>query len=156
MEDYIKFLGTAGARFVVAKQLRSSAGVFLHLNDKNIILDPGPGTLVRCAKSKPKIDVEKIDVIILTHAHIDHSNDVNIMIDAMTNGGLKKRGILFAPEDCLYRDNTVVLKYIKPFLVDIIVLKENQVYHNSELTFRTSVRHIHSVETYGIYLKKMI
>jgi hypothetical protein len=37
--DFIKFLGTAG--------------VYLRINGKNNILDPGPGTLVRCAKSKP-------------------------------------------------------------------------------------------------------
>jgi hypothetical protein len=30
--NYIKFLGTAGARVVVAKQLRSSAGTFIQLN----------------------------------------------------------------------------------------------------------------------------
>jgi len=95
-EDHIKFLGTAGARFVVARQLRASAGVFIKMKGSNIILDPGPGTLVRCAKSKPPIDIAALDAVILSHAHIDHTNDANILIDAMTGGGLKKRGILFA------------------------------------------------------------
>ncbi|HBQ28399.1 MAG TPA: MBL fold hydrolase, partial [Desulfotomaculum sp.] len=31
-ENFIKFLGTAGARFVVAKQLRSSGGTLISLN----------------------------------------------------------------------------------------------------------------------------
>lgn len=77
---------------MVARQLRSSAGTFIKCNGKSIILDPGLGTLVKCAKSKPKIDVTKIDTIFLTHSHIDHSNDVKVVIDAMTDGGLKKEG----------------------------------------------------------------
>jgi len=149
-KEFIKFLGTAGARFVVARQLRSSAGVFIAMKGKNIILDPGPGTLVRCAKSKPSIDVTKLDAIILTHAHIDHTNDVNILIDAMTSGGFKKRGILFAPNECINGENAVVLKYLREFMKDIIILEENQEYVLDDLTFSTSVKHQHPVETYGI------
>lgn len=58
---YIKFLGTAGGRFVVAKQLRSSAGTFISAKGKNVIVDPGPGTLVRSAASRPRIDVSKLE-----------------------------------------------------------------------------------------------
>ena len=148
--DFIKFLGTAGARFVVAKQFRSSAGVYIRMKEKNIILDPGPGTLVRCAKSKPAIDVTKLDAIILTHAHLDHSNDVNILIDAMTGGGLKRRGILFAPEECIHGDNAVVLTYLRDYLQDIVILRHNQRYNIDELSFSTSCKHQHQVETYGV------
>jgi len=148
--DLVKFLGTAGARFVVAKQLRSSAGVYIRMKDKNIILDPGPDTLVRCAKSKPAIDVTKLDAIILTHAHIDHSNDVNILIDAMTGGGLKRRGILFAPEECIHGDNAVVLPYLRDYAQDIVILRHNQKYSIDTVSFSTSGRHQHQVETYGV------
>jgi phosphoribosyl 1,2-cyclic phosphodiesterase len=148
--DHIKFLGTAGARFVVAQQLRFSAGVFLGLKGKAIILDPGPGTLVRCARSKPPIDVAGLDAVILTHAHIDHTNDVNILIDAMTGGGLKKRGVLLAPRECLDGDNAVVLKYLRAYLEDIVTLESEREYGIGDLTFSTSVRHQHPVETYGV------
>ncbi len=149
-DSFIKFLGTAGARFVVARQLRSSAGIFLKFQSKNIILDPGPGTLARCASSRPGIDASGLDAIILTHAHIDHSNDVNILIDAMTNGGINKKGVLFAPGECLNGENAVVLKYLRGFLEDILVLEENCEYSLGEVKFRTSVRLAHPVETYGI------
>jgi phosphoribosyl 1,2-cyclic phosphodiesterase len=152
-ENFIKILGTAGARIAVAKQLRSSAGTFIRYDGKNIILDPGPGTLVRCAKSKPKIDVTEIDAIILTHSHIDHSNDVNILIDAMTTGGLNRRGVLFAPDDCLNDENSVVLKYLRGFLEEIVVLKSQREYSFNGITFSTSRRHLHNVETYGIKFK---
>ena len=149
-EDYIKFLGTAGARFVVAKQLRSSAGVYVRIQDTGIIIDPGPGTLVRCAKSKPPIDVTKLDAIILTHAHIDHSNDANILVDAMTGGGLNRKGLLFAPEECIHGENAVVLPYVRGFLQDIVILKPHKRYSIGGVSFTTSMRHRHPVETYGI------
>jgi phosphoribosyl 1,2-cyclic phosphodiesterase len=149
-KDYLKFLGTAGARFVVAKQLRSSAGVYMRMKGANIVMDPGPGTLVRCAKSKPAIDVTKLDAIILTHSHIDHSNDTNILIDAMTGGGLSRKGLLFAPEECIRGENAVVLPYVRGFLEDIIILKPRGQYSVGAVSFTTSSRHQHPVETYGI------
>jgi ribonuclease BN (tRNA processing enzyme) len=149
-DNFVKFLGTAGARFVVAKQLRSSAGTFLRIHGKNVLIDPGPGTLVRLAKSRPKIEVTELDAIILTHMHIDHSSDVNVLIDAMTNGGLNRGGTLFTTAECLNGENAVVLKYLRGFLEDIVVLKENSEYRLGDMRFWTSFRHEHPAETYGI------
>ncbi len=146
----IKFLGTAGARFVVSRQMRYSAGVFIRSGGRNIIIDPGPGTLLRLAKSRPKIDVSGIDAVILTHSHIDHSNDVNVVIDGMTGGGLKKRGGLFAPADALGGGDAVILNYLKGFLENITALEPEGEYQTGGLKFRTSVRHIHAAETYGL------
>ena len=87
--DFIKFLGTAGARIVVSKQLRASGGMWYSLDGYNVLVDPGPGCLVRCISSKPKMDPMKLDAIILTHRHLDHAADVNVMIEAMTEGGFK-------------------------------------------------------------------
>ena len=147
-QDSIQFLGTAGTRFVVAKQLRSSAGTFIRYHGLNIMIDPGPGTLVKCVGAG--IDVTKLDAIILTHSHIDHSNDVNILIDAMTSGGLEKRGILFAPKEALDGDDRVILKYLRPFLEDIQILEEKKEFNIGDLHFSTSARHLHPVETYGL------
>lgn len=149
-QAFLKFLGTAGARFVVARQLRSSAGLYLEVMDQRIIIDPGPGTLVRLNQVKPKIDVEKIDAIILTHGHIDHANDVNILIDAMTQGGLKRRGWLFAPRECLEGERAIVFNYLREYLEKIISLEPQREYSLGNLTWRTSIRHLHPVETYGL------
>jgi ribonuclease BN (tRNA processing enzyme) len=146
----IKFLGTAGARFVMARQLRYSAGTFINFNGKQLILDPGPGTLVRYARSRPPIDPAMLDALILTHLHIDHSSDVIVMIDAMTGGGLNKRGVLFAPDESLHGENRVVLTYLRDFLDRIEVLKPSTAYSLDGLRFHTSVRHRHAAETYGI------
>jgi ribonuclease BN (tRNA processing enzyme) len=149
-QNYIKFLGTAGARYVMAKQLRSSGGIFICANGKNILLDPGPGALVKLASSRPAIDVTKIDAVILSHAHLDHSNDVNAIIDGMTGGGFDKKGMLFCPAECLEGDSAVVLHYLRPFLDSITVLEPRKSYRVGDLKFRTSLRHDHAAETYGL------
>ncbi|MCD6574607.1 MBL fold metallo-hydrolase [Candidatus Aerophobetes bacterium] len=146
----IKFLGTAGARMVMIKQLRSSGGIWLNLDDTNILIDPGPGCLVRCVKSRPKLDPAKLDAIVLTHKHLDHSGDINVMIEAMTDGGFKKRGILFAPEDALKGEDTVIFKYLRNFPEKIEVLQEKGNYKIKDVYLTTPVRHKHGVETYGL------
>ncbi len=151
-KNWIKFLGTAGARFVMIRQLRFSAGVWLHLKGKNIILDPGPGCLVRCAKSRPPLDATKLDAIILTHKHLDHSSDVNVMIEAMTEGGFKKRGVLFCSKDCLDAD-PVVLNYVRTHLEKIEILEENKNFKLGDLEFLCPFKNIHPVQTYGIIFK---
>jgi len=145
----IKFLGTAGARFVVTRQLRKSGGTWLTLDDTNVLIDPGPGSLVRCLSSKPKLNPLDLDGIILTHRHLDHSNDINIIIEAMTNGGFKKKGVVFAPRDALEED-PVILNYVRDYVDRIEVLKEKGTYNIGNISFSTPVKHVHGVETYGL------
>ena len=79
-ENFVKFLGTAGARFVMIEQLRASGGIWISYKGTNVLIDPGPGSIVRCSSSKPKLNPAKLDGIILTHKHLDHANDINVMI----------------------------------------------------------------------------
>jgi len=149
--DHIKFLGTAGARVVVFKQIRASGGLWVELKGKRIWIDPGPGALVRALSSRPKLDPTKLDAIILTHRHLDHSADVNVVIEAMTEGGWKRKGLLLAPSDAL-EDDPVVLRYLRGFLEGIVVLEEGGEYDLDGLGIRTPIRHLHQGETYGLIL----
>lgn len=147
-KNWIKFIGTAGARFVVARQLRASGGLWLSFQGVNLYMDPGPGALIRCLSANPKLDPTALDGILLSHKHLDHSGDINAMIEAMTEGGYQRKGILFAPEEAL-EDDPVILRYIRPYLGKIEILKENETYSLGDLKFSTARRHHHSVETYG-------
>ena len=157
MEGFIKFLGTGGARFVAMRQIRSTGGLWLHYRGTNLYIDPGPGAIVRVHGSKEHFNPTDLDGIILTHKHLDHANDVNIMIEAMTDGGFKKKGVLFCPEDAVNGDS-VVLKYVMAYLDNLVLLKEKESYAIKDINFSTPVRHIHPVETYGIifHLNKTI
>lgn len=148
-ENFLKFLGTAGARFVMISQLRSSGGLWLSYRGINLLIDPGPGTLVHCAKSKPKLTPSKLNGIILTHRHLDHCGDINVMMEAMTEGGFKKRGVLFLPKDSLSED-PIILKHIRLFPERIEILEEKKSYSIGAVDFFTPIRHIHPVETYGL------
>ncbi len=148
-ENYIKFLGTAGARFVMIKQLRSSGGVWLSYKGTSAIIDPGPGSIVRCAMSKPRIDPTKLDGIILTHRHLDHANDINVMIEAMTEGGLKKRGIVFLPQDAV-EEEPVISKHLRNSAERVDILKENGRYRLGEIKFEVPSLLAHPVLTYGL------
>ncbi|MFH1013845.1 MAG: MBL fold metallo-hydrolase, partial [Thermoplasmatota archaeon] len=151
MGNWIKFLGTAGARYAVTQQLRKSGGIWLSLDETQLLIDPGPGSLVRCLLSKPSLNPLQLDGIVLSHRHIDHSNDINIMIEAMTNGGNTKRGLVFSPADALDGD-PVILHHFRNHVNEIIRLYEGGRYHVGSLLFSTPVKHIHGVETYGLHI----
>jgi len=149
-EDTITFLGTAGARFMVTRQIAASGGLWLNLGGTEILVDPGPGSIVQSTKRKLRAD--KLSAIILSHRHLDHSADVNIMIEAMTNGGFRQHGWLFAPADALETE-PVIFSYLKSYVEGITVLKEGKSYTIGNVSFSTPVRHIHPVETYGIVFR---
>jgi ribonuclease BN (tRNA processing enzyme) len=146
LSDVITFLGTAGARFVVARQFLASGGAWLNLSNTQILFDPGPGSLVQATKRK--FDATKLDAIILSHRHLDHSGDINIMIEAMTAGGIKKRGTVFAPADALTQD-PVIFAYLQSYPQSIQTLTEGGSYMINDVSLKIPIRHKHPVETYG-------
>ncbi len=142
----VTFLGTGGGRMVVLNQMRKSGGFWLKLDNVNILQDPGPGSLVMVHQLRLK--PRDLDAIMLSHRHIDHSNDVNVVTEAMTGGGFQPRGRLIAPADCLNSD-PVVLQYIRPF-VEIIEMKKGLEITLGEVKIEFPIQTMHPVETYGI------
>lgn len=148
MADLIKFLGTGGARFVVARQLRASGGIWMRLAGVNLLVDPGPGALVRCAQSRPRLDPATLQAVLLSHRHLDHANDANVILEAMTEGGRRPGGVLFCPADAL-QEEPVVLRYLRERLERVEVLRPFTEYRIGPLRFATRGQHRHGVETYG-------
>lgn len=146
---WIKFLGTAGARFVMIRQLRASGGLWIKAGEENILIDPGPGSIVRCAACRPKLDPSALNAIVLTHRHLDHANDVNVMVEAMTEGGYKKRGVVFLPSDAMAPD-PVILPYAQAFAGKIEVLRPKTAYQVGSFDFETTPLLRHPSETYGL------
>ncbi len=149
--DEIVFLGTGGARYVIAKQLRATGGMLFRINNKNILVDPGPESLYRLLTYVPKFNPEKIDAIILSHKHIDHSADINVYLDVITKGGFNKNGVLVAPQDA-FGEKGVIFKYLLEFLKEVKIIKPNLELKLGDLVFTFPIRHEHRVETYGFKL----
>jgi ribonuclease BN (tRNA processing enzyme) len=148
--DTIIFLGTGGARIMVATQILASGGMWLNLSGTEILVDPGPGCIVQSTKRKLRAD--RLSAIILSHRHLDHAGDINVMTEAMTQGGFKPRGRLFVPADAL-ENEPVIFSYLKGYLEGVELLKEGKSYALGGVSFTTPVRHIHPVETYGLLFK---
>ncbi len=70
----------------------------------------------------------------------------------MTEGGFKKRGILFAPRDAIETES-IILSYLKRSLEGIEILEAGKTYSVGNVSFTTPVRHIHLVENYGMIFK---
>jgi len=142
----LTFLGTGGARVLVFKQILASGGLWVEMEGTRFHLDPGPGALVQATKRK--LDPTKLDGIILSHRHLDHAADVNVMIEAMTTGGINRRGAVYAPRDA-YEDDSVILHYLRDYVREVYIIEEGGRYQLGDVTFTAPVRHRHPGEVYG-------
>lgn len=135
---------------VVTSQLRKSGGFWLNLGSKNILVDPGPGSLMRCVELGLKPN--RLDCIILSHKHIDHSNDVNIMIEAMSGGSFRPRGTLMAPRDALEGEDPVVLRYVRNYIRNNIKIIDSEFKSSLDgVEIKAASRMTHAdVEAYGL------
>jgi len=156
----VRFLGTGGARFMVAKQIRASGGMWLRFGAEpgagkvtEMHVDPGPGALVRATSSLPPCDPARLDALLLSHKHLDHAGDINVMIEAMTTGGWQRRGALLAPRDA-FEGDAVIFPYAAKFVPTLHYLEEHGgPYVVNDVEIRTSIRHLHGVETYGMHFR---
>jgi phosphoribosyl 1,2-cyclic phosphodiesterase len=151
----LRFLGTGGARWVVAKQIRASAGFWIHADGTNIHVDPGPGALVRALAAVPPCDPATLDAIVLSHKHLDHAGDVNAVIEAMCQGGWRPRGAICAPRDALDEaQQPVVLPYARKFVPrEWIVEAHGGPFQVGNVELRASLRLQHPVEVYGLHVR---
>ncbi len=81
---------------------RTSSSFLLEINDKKILIDCGPGTLVRL--SQLGVSVNDIDYVFLTHFHPDHTSDLFPLFmnyrlsDLFSPGSITKFPKFFGPE----------------------------------------------------------
>lgn len=121
------------------------------MGQTQIHLDPGPGALVRALSHVPPCNPRELDAIVLSHKHLDHAADATALIEAMTSGGFRRRGVLLAPADALDSEPTV-LPYAQCFVERIERLTaRGGPYRIGDVELRTSLAHVHSVETYGMH-----
>jgi len=123
----VTFLGTAGGRFVVITQLRASGGFILEMEGEMLHIDPGPGALVRAKQYG--VNLQKLTGVLCTHAHPDHYTDLEYVIEAITSGARKRKGILVTDKPVVEgtRDNwPVVSKYHQKALERVVVLEPGE------------------------------
>lgn len=94
----LKFLGTGGGRYVTGEQERKTAGIVVKTGETQLHVDPGPGALVYSHEGLE--NPEGTEAVIISHAHLDHMNDAEAIIEMMTEA-YSQPAALFANETCL-------------------------------------------------------
>ncbi len=88
----VTFLGTGGGRFVTSQQLLGTGGFVIELDGERLHIDPGPGALVRAKQYGVRLST--LTGVLVSHSHTDHCTDAAPVIEAMTRGTVRKRGVL--------------------------------------------------------------
>lgn len=71
----------------------------IQVEDNQFWIDPGPNALKNAAENS--ISVRATTALLVSHAHIGHSNDTNAVIDAMTYSGFDKKGVLIGSRSAI-------------------------------------------------------
>ena len=139
----IVFLGTGGGRFAMITQRRRTAGIRIISEKANVHLDPGPGALVYSIKEG--LDPQKLNGILVSHCHPDHYTDAEVLIEAMTRGMTRKRGVLAAPRSVLKGSETcqrVISTYHQSMPEQTLILEKGVEFHIQDLKIKsTEARH---------------
>ena len=79
--------------FATITQKRMTGGFRLDdIDGKNIHIDPGPGALVRTYQFG--LNPLNLNGVLVSHCHTDHYTDAEVLIEAMTKGMTRKKGLL--------------------------------------------------------------
>lgn len=100
-------------------QRRKTAGIIIETEETQIHIDPGPGALVYANQEENPEDTE---AVIVSHAHLDHANDAEAIIEMMTEA-YDQPGAVFANKTC-FEGYSDLEKFISNYHQNLCVRKE--------------------------------
>ncbi|NPA52831.1 MAG: MBL fold metallo-hydrolase [Aquificae bacterium] len=126
--------------------------MWLSFDRFNILIDPGPGALIRMFERG--LDPRDVDIFILSHRHLDHTADINAVLESATESTKKKKDILICPKDALKDCDSVVLPYLQKGLKSIEFIHEGKTIKYKNISINGLIKHIHKgADTYGLEIK---
>ncbi len=120
------FLGTAGDSAVVGKQTRASGGIVLRVEELQFHINPGPGALTKAKEFG--VNLNHNTAILVSDCNINHCNDLNVVIDAMTHAGIEHRGVLLGSKSVLLEHEgnyPFLTRHHQRFLEKVIPLEKD-------------------------------
>lgn len=89
-----------GDDFATITQRRMTGGFRIDgIDGKNLHLDPGPGALVRSYQFG--VNPLKLHGILVSHSHTDHYSDAEVLIEAMTRGMTRNKGLVIGSQSVI-------------------------------------------------------
>ncbi|MFX1278923.1 MAG: MBL fold metallo-hydrolase [Promethearchaeota archaeon] len=154
MNDELVILGSGGGRHHIRTQHRATGGFLFKFNGNQAHVDPGPGAIVRLNQFKE--DPTKTGLFIVTHAHVDHYNDISAIIESSRemlhdrNYNYYKKGVLVTTPEVI----GLISEYHLNMLEKVVKFKAGDKldYKNIEI-IGTKVIHSPANEGFGIIFK---
>jgi ribonuclease BN (tRNA processing enzyme) len=151
MNDELVILGSGGGRHHIRTQYRATGGILYKFNGIQAHIDPGPGAIVRLNQYGE--DPSKTELFIVTHAHLDHYNDLSAVIESSRENlhdkqyNYYKKGTLITTKDVL----KLVSKYHIDMLENVVLFQAGDQYRYKNVEILgTRVVHSRNMEGFGI------
>lgn len=114
-------------------------------------MDPGPGAFVYLKEKG--IDYRNINLLIISHLHLDHTADANTLIEACSDGGRNKNLTLFCPRSVVEGSSRIIFPYLKNRLKAVGFIEEGKELLCNGFSVLGVMKHTHhGAETYGLLL----
>lgn len=119
----ITLLGTT-SETIVLNTNRTSAGIIIEVDNNQIVLDPGVGTILQASQSN--IDLKKTNLILISNTNTAYCNDINAVIEHTS------RSIhLVCPKELLKHDISILTlthaKNLKLISIDVDEIKQTNI-----------------------------
>ena len=151
MNDELVILGSGGGRHHIRTQYRATGGILFKFNGIQAHIDPGPGAIVRINQYDE--DPTKTELFIVTHAHLDHYNDLSAVIESSRENlhdkqyNYYKKGTLLTTKNVL----KLVSDYHIKMLEKVVVFEAGDKYnYNGVELVGTKVVHSPNSDGFGI------
>ena len=148
------FLGTGGGRFATLTQKRRTGGIRIISESLHMHLDPGPGALIYSLNMK--LNPQKVKAVLVSHCHPDHYADAEILVEAMTRGMTRRRGVLAAPRSVLFGNEVcgpAISKYHQQIPEKVIETKPGVTFTVNDIKILTTEARHTDPDTVGYRLE---
>ena len=148
------FVGTGGGRFATLTQKRRTGGIRIVSENLHIHLDPGPGALIHSLNMK--LNPQKVKAVLVSHCHPDHYADAEILVEAMTRGMTRRRGVLAAPRSILFGNEVcgpAISKYHQQIPEKVIETKPGVTFTVNDIKILTTEARHTDPDTVGYRLE---
>jgi len=149
------FLGTSSGDMISRK---GSNGIVFIIDDFQILIDPGPSLLQKARDYNVKL--ENTNLILVSHNHLTHCNDLNLLIETMTYRGMDNKGILIGDDATIYGtrfERPILGRRQEKLLERVVALKEKEKVNLGTLKIEAlKTKHCNMAIGFKIHIEKFI